>query len=138
MQESDRNQAALDQAVSHWNQGNHEGYLEFYAPNVVLHGFADGLPPGRAGARLFYQPLWAAFPDARLALQDVMVVGDIFAIRFTLSGTHTGELMGMPPTGKRFSVTAGTIMRFEDGRVAERWADPSALGQVLAQLGLGG
>ncbi len=53
----------------------------------------------------------------------------------TLSGTHTGDFLGHPATGRRFSVRSVQIMRVVDGRVVERWGSTDQLG-ILQQLGL--
>jgi predicted ester cyclase len=55
--------------------------------------------------------------------------------RWTLVGTDTGGLMGMPPSGKTLTFTGTSIVRMEDGLIVERWANVDELG-VLQQLGV--
>ena len=68
-------------------------------------------------------------------LEDMIAEGDKVAVRFTLRGTHGGDLMGIPPTGKPVAVTGIDINRIADGKIAERWANFDALG-LMQQLGV--
>lgn len=75
-----------------------------------------------------------AFPDLHVAIEDTVLEGDRIATRTTVTGTHTGELLGMAPTGRTISVGAVDIARFQDGKAIERWGglDMHAL---LTQIG---
>jgi steroid delta-isomerase-like uncharacterized protein len=77
---------------------------------------------------------FTAFPDLHINVEDVIAEGDKVAARWTWSGTHKGELMGMPATGKRVSVNAMSIHRVAGGKLAEGWVVFDALG-MLQQLG---
>jgi predicted ester cyclase len=81
------------------------------------------MPQGREGARLFYQTFLAAFPDARITIEDTVSEGDKVAARFTLDATHRGEFLGMLPSGQRVSINGLSIFRFEDGHCMERWSE---------------
>jgi predicted ester cyclase len=94
------NQAVFQRAVDNWNNGNLTAYLELYDPKVVLHGFPPDLPLGAEGAKQFYNGLWAAFPQPRLIIHDVLGEGDKLACRFQMEATHQGAFMSLPPTGK--------------------------------------
>ncbi|MCK6627049.1 MAG: ester cyclase [Anaerolineae bacterium] len=128
------NKAILQRAIANWNSGSLVAYLELYNADVVLHGFPPGLPPGIQGAKLFYEGLWAAFPNPRLTLDDVMAEGDKVVCRFNMQATHQGEFMGIPPTGKGVKVSGITILRFSDGKCIERWNQADMMGW-LQQLG---
>lgn len=128
------NKAILQRAIDNWNSGSLAAYLELYNTDVVLHGFPPGLPPGVQGAKLFYEGLWAAFPNPRLTLDEVMAEGDKVVCRFNMEATHKGEFMGIPPTGKGVKVSGITILRFSDGKCIERWNQVDMLGW-LQQLG---
>lgn len=128
------NQAVFAEAIDNWNRGDLAAYMEIYDADVALHGFSPELPPGRDGARLFYDSLWAGFARPRLTIQDVIAEGDKLACRFLLEATHTGAFMGIPPTGKTIQVSGMTILRFEGGRCVERWNQADMLGW-LQQLG---
>lgn len=125
---------AFDRAIDNWNRGDLAAYLELYDADVVLHGFAPGLPAGVAGARAFYEGVWAAFPGSRLVIDDVVQEGDKLACRFRVQLVHQGEFMGVPPTGKTLEVGGMTMLRFAGGRCVERWNQADMLGW-LQQLG---
>jgi predicted ester cyclase len=76
----------------------------------------------------------SAFPDAALTVEDVVAAGDRVAFRSTLRGTHRGEFMGIPPTGRQFTIGLVDIIRIEDGKFVEQWGGPDMLG-LLQQLG---
>jgi steroid delta-isomerase-like uncharacterized protein len=76
----------------------------------------------------------AAFPDLHITIEDQLAGGDLVATRWTGRGTHQGELMGMPATGKQSTVTGITIDKIVNGRIAESWTNWDTLG-MLQQLG---
>jgi predicted ester cyclase len=128
------NKAVLQHALENWNRGNLDAYLEqLYDTNVILHGFPPGLPPGVAGARAFYEQVWAAFPNPQLTFEDVIEEGDKLAIRFTMRATHQGDFMGIAPTGKEINLVGITILHFTGGKVVERWNQVDMLG-LMQQL----
>jgi steroid delta-isomerase-like uncharacterized protein len=131
-----QNLAAIERAVGAFNNPpERERYFDLYASNVVLHGFPPGLPAGRDGVKAFFNGFWQAFPDARLRGEDIVAGdGDRVAIRYVIEGTHKGPFAGVAPTGKPVTVTGQTIVRFVDGKVAERWNAVDMLG-LLQQLG---
>jgi len=114
------------------NTGNLALLDKFVAPGYVEHseGF-QGVEPFRQQVAAFR----AAFPDLRVAIEDVLTDGDRFASRTMVTGTHTGDLMGMPATGKRISVEAVDIGRVHDGQAAERWGGLNMYA-LLTQLGV--
>lgn len=84
--------------------------------------------------RAFFRVLIAAVPDARITAKDFLRDGDRVAIRFTLTGTHRGELLGAPGTGLPLDVEGITMLQFVDGQVVERWNHLDDLG-LMMQLG---
>lgn len=76
----------------------------------------------------------AAFPDIRVTVEDQIAEGDMVVTRWAATGTHQGELMGMPPTGKQGTVTGMTIDRIADGKIVESWDNWDTLG-LMQQLG---
>lgn len=129
----EQNRKALVDAIDAWNKGDGEGYLALYDPKVRHHGLTPE-PLDEAANRAFYEAMWAAFPGARITLDDTVAEGDKLAGRFRLSGEHGGEFMGIPATGRPFVLNGQTMMRFEEGRVVERWTTADMLG-LLVQLG---
>lgn len=92
--------------VGYFNNGDLDGYLELYVEDATLHYLPPGLPGGVAGARLFYGMFMVAFPDIHVDIREVLADGDRAAVRIILTGTHKGELMGVPASGKPISVSA--------------------------------
>ncbi|MEW2352386.1 ester cyclase [Spirillospora sp. NPDC029432] len=107
---------------------------EVVAPDVRVR---TPLPLAATGAEAMKEVLAVllrAFPDLRVTVEDVIAEGDRVASRNTVTGTHRGEYMGLPPTGRTVTYREVVIARFEDGRVAETWAVVDVLAQ-LRQLG---
>ena len=77
---------------------------------------------------------FAAFPDLELTIQDMAAEGDRVAARWTWTGTHQGDLMGMPATGKHVSTGGMGFYRVVDGQIVEEWTLEDMLG-VMQQLG---
>ena len=119
------------------SQGKFELIDEIFAPNFVDHTFvpAFGLPPGREGIRQFITMLRTGFPDIDIKVQDSFAEGDKVVVRNLSKGTHTGEFMGIAPTGEEATWTEIHIVRFEGRQIAEHWANVDQLG-IMRQLGV--
>ena len=128
-----RNEAALKRAVEQWNAGDLGGYLEVYADDVRVHGFGPE-PMDKPAVRAFYEGMFAAFTESRLELHETFSSGDHLTTRFTLTGRHDGEFMGVAATGTQIALPGITIMRFRDGACVERWSCADTLG-LLVQIG---
>ena len=76
----------------------------------------------------------AAFPDVTIVVQDVVAEADRVAFRSVLRGTHTGEFMGISPTGVAVTVGLLDLLRIKDGKFAEQWGGPD-MHDMLGQLG---
>jgi steroid delta-isomerase-like uncharacterized protein len=117
------------------NDGDIDGFGEILAEDFVEHEELPGLPPTKEGTLDFFRMQRAAFPDMRMDAQDVLPSGDKVVVRATMSGTHQGELMGMPPTGRSVDVQLIDIIRFgDDGLAHEHWGVYDAMG-LMQQLG---
>jgi len=114
------NVAAIESAVAHMNAGNVDGYLELYADDLTVHGYPPGVE-GKAGVSEFYRSFRNAFSDFELTIEDVLTDGDKVAGRYTIRGTHSGELMGVPGSGNKVELGGQSFFRFQDGKVVERW-----------------
>lgn len=117
-----------------FNAGKIELIDELFVSNFVDHDPSNPLP-GLDGVRQLVSMYRSAFPDLRLTIEDEITEGDRVVTRFTGRGTHKGPLMGIPPTGKRVTITAIDILRFENGRIAEHWGNQDLLG-MMQQLGV--
>jgi steroid delta-isomerase-like uncharacterized protein len=104
------------------------------AADMVDHEEVPGMPPGIEGFRWFVRTFRAAFPDFRITVEDVLAEGDKVATRFTMRGTHRGEFMGIPPTGKEIAVAGFDVVRIAGGKVVEHWGLGDNLG-LMQQLG---
>ncbi len=126
---------ALRDAGKAWNEGDLDGYLALYGPEVVLHGY-PGVAPGHEGARQFYLAFWTAFPGSQLVIEDVFACGgDRVVCRFHVLGRHDGPFNGLPASGKTAVLPGITILRFgKSGRCVERWSQSDFLG-LMQQLG---
>lgn len=117
------------------NVGDVEGFDAVMADDFVEHEETPGLAPTREGVKEFFRMYIAAFPDLRFDLEDVVASGDKVVTRARATGTHQGEFMGMPATGKRVDVQLIDIVRFgDDGLAHEHWGVFDAL-TMLQQLG---
>lgn len=117
-----------------FNGGHLELIGELFAPNFVDHDPSNPLP-GFEGLRQLVSTYRGAFPDIHLTVEDEITEGDKVVTRFTGRGTHKGPLMGIPPTGKRVTITAIDILRFENGTIVEHWGNQDLLG-MMQQLGV--
>ncbi len=116
------------------NAGNLGVIDELIADDFVDREEFPGIPSDKEGTRQFFTIFRSGFPDMRMEPQDVLVDGDLACIRSTTSGTHQGNFMGMPPSGKRFEVTGFDLIRVRDGQVVEHWGVMDAM-KMMQQLG---
>jgi steroid delta-isomerase-like uncharacterized protein len=93
------------------------------------------LPPGREGVKALAQGYVNAFPDIDFTIEEQIAEGDTVVTVWSASGTHQGELMGIPPTGKRTQTSGITIDRIKDGKIVETLTHWDNLG-LLQQLGV--
>jgi steroid delta-isomerase-like uncharacterized protein len=95
------------------------------------------LPIDATGAQALKQvwtTLLRAYPDLHVAVEDLIAEADKLVSRNVVTGTHQGEYLGLPPTGRPVTYNEIFIFRFEDGRIAETWGVVDVLAQ-LRQLG---
>jgi steroid delta-isomerase-like uncharacterized protein len=119
-----------------WNRGNYALLGEIAADDIVIHASPPGEDiQGHEGIVQFYDALRRAFSDLHFTVEDQIAAGDRVVIRWTASGTHTGEFQGIPPTGKTVRISGIDIDRVVDGKVVECWPEVNELG-LLQQLGV--
>ena len=115
-----------------WNRRDVALADELFAPTFRIFPEAD---PGPGGVTSFVARLLAVLPDLAVRLDDLFAAeNDTVVARFTITGTHQGEFLGGPATGKPVAITEITIWRIEGGKIVERWTECDALG-VVQQLG---
>ena len=118
-----------------FNKKNITSLDEFLAPNVVHHSLPPGVPQDREGFKQFVSMVLAAFPDFHITVEDMIAEGDKVVARATTGGTHKGEFIGIPPTGKQATWTEIFIWRIDGGKAVEMWAELDQLG-MMHQLGV--
>jgi steroid delta-isomerase-like uncharacterized protein len=118
------------------NAGDVDGFDQVLAADFIEHEETPGLAPTREGVMEFFRMYIAAFPDLRFDPEDMLSSGDKVVTRARATGTHEGEFMGMPPTGKRVDAQLIDIVRFgDDGLAHEHWGVFDALA-MMQQLGV--
>ena len=117
-----------------WNRRNPAIIDELMAPDYVHHDVLSPEAFGLDGYKQFADRYLSAFPDLHMTIHDEVVAGDRIVTRWTATGTHNGDLPGLPRTGKKISVTGITIARLTNGKFVESWNNWDALG-MLRQLG---
>jgi hypothetical protein len=118
------------------NAGDINGFGRQLAENFIEHNENPGVPPTKAGVVQYFQIMVRAFPDLHMDVQDVIASGDKAVARVLVTGTHQGEFMGIPATGKTATVNLIDITRFgDDGLAREHWGVVDQLA-MMQQLGV--
>ena len=131
---TEENKALTHRGYDALNERNWAAFDALCAPDIVYHNASmtiQGLEPYKQFISMYF----TAFPDARLTIEDLIAEGDTVAVRQTFHGTHQGDLMGIPPTGRQIIATGITIIRFANSKAVEQWANYNDLG-LLQQLGV--
>jgi predicted ester cyclase len=92
------------------------------------------MPQGRDGLKAAIERVSKGLADASMTIEDVIAEGDRVAVRLTSHGRQVGEFMGMPPSGREYTIGEIHIFRVADGKVAEHWHQADFLG-MMRQLG---
>jgi predicted ester cyclase len=111
-------------------------YLTVDRPDHQEMGLPPEMTKGYEGFRTVIGMFRAAFPDLRFTSQYMIAEGDLVLSYNLIEGTHRGDFMGVPPTGKKFRATAADICRFDDdGKISEHWGVFDMFA-VMIQLGV--
>ena len=116
-------------------RGKLDETLELVGDDYIGH--IPGSPEpirGKDGFRGFIDTYLTGFPDGAITIDELIADGDRVATRWTGRGTHTGELMGIPATGRQVTVGGMTLMRIVDGKSREDWITWDTL-SMMQQLG---
>jgi steroid delta-isomerase-like uncharacterized protein len=132
---SEDNKALAQRSWEIVSQRNPDLLEEVYAVDIVWHE-PDQDVQGLEEAKQFYSMYLSAFPDLNATVEDVIAEGDKVVTRWTIRGTHQGEIEEFgPPTGKQVEIKGITIHRIEGGKIVEEWERYDNL-SVMRQLGL--
>jgi predicted ester cyclase len=131
----EQNKAAIRRIVDEvWNKRNLAVLPEVQEHDFIMHA-APQDTKGLEGVRATMSATFKGFPDLVMKLDDIVAEGDRVAWRFTITGTHKGEYMGLAPTGKRIKLSGILISRCSNGKEAESWMF-SDLHTIYQQLGV--
>ena len=117
-----------------WGKASLTAIDELLAPDFVFNYPAPGVTPDLEGYKKTVTMLTAPFADIQGSAEDMVAEGDKVAVRWVWRLTHTGEFMGIAPTGKQVTVTGISILRIVGGKIVEEWGEMDTLG-MLQQLG---
>jgi steroid delta-isomerase-like uncharacterized protein len=120
MSENDAREMFVTLMEEVFNRGNFDAADDLVADDFYNHEAPDS--PGPQGFKASAIWLREAFPDYHAELHELVVDGDLVAARLMVSGTHRGPFMGMPASGRSFSVQHMHMYRVNEGKVAEHWA----------------
>jgi predicted ester cyclase len=118
-----------------FNQGDPAVLEACSSPAFVNHSLVPGLTPDVEGWKNLMFMYRTAFPDLHLQIEHLIAEGNLVVIHFTGSGTHLGDLMGNPPTGRKIAVPGIAILQIENGKILARWEVLDSM-IMMAQLGL--
>lgn len=105
---------------------------------LVTHDFTPhswgSMPPGPEPLKQAMRRVHAGLSDVSMTIEDMVVEADKVAVRLSAHGTHKGEFMGLPASGRTYTISETHIFHLRDGKIAEHWRDADMLG-MMQQLG---
>jgi Predicted ester cyclase len=117
------------------NKGTLEKLREVMASDVKDHDPAPQQGEGVDGFIKFFTEFRTAFPDLSIAVEDLVADEEQVAFAYTITGTHNGNFLGIPPSGKKIKARGMQISKFKDGKIVERWGSSDELG-IMQQIGV--
>jgi predicted ester cyclase len=134
--ETERNKTVVRRFIDEvQNAKNMDVFDELNAEDFVNLSAPPGMPNNREGGKVYLGGFLSAFPDSQVTIDDMIAEGDRVATKKTFTGTHTGEFMGIAPTGNRVTLQYVDILRLRDGRIIEHWLSMDQL-SFMQQLGV--
>jgi steroid delta-isomerase-like uncharacterized protein len=118
-----------------YNSNDLDRLTEVISEDLLTPNIMPGIPQGLEGAKAAHRIMVAGFPDYQTLIEDMISEGDKVAARIKMTGTHTGEFMGVPPTGRRISFTGIYLARIANGKIVEHWGEEDTV-SLLQQLGV--
>ncbi len=132
---SDDTQRIVDLVIDLWNTGNPEVAKQLYSESAERQD-PNKPEPARGTQQIvrYVAEVRTGFPDFKLEIKQRVAEGNRIVTQWTCTGTHQGEFQGIPPTGKRISITGLALVRIEDGKVVDERVYFDRL-TMLEQLG---
>src|SRR5215207_2505907 len=118
-----------------YNKNELDRLTEVLSEDLLTPNIMPGIPPGLEGAKAAHRIMLAGFPDYQTIIEDMVAEGDRVAARIKMTGTHTCDFMGIPPTEKRISFTGIYMVRITNGKIVEHWGEEDSV-SLLQQLGV--
>jgi steroid delta-isomerase-like uncharacterized protein len=118
-----------------YNRNELDRLTEVLSEDLLTPNILPGIPPGLEGAKTAHRIMLAGFPDYQTIIEEMIAEGDQVAARIKMTGTHSGEFMGVPATGKRVAYTGMYMVRIANGKIVEHWGEEDGV-SLLQQLGV--
>jgi len=131
---SEENKAIVRRWVEAFNEGNLDAVDELLTDTYIRHDPNSPEVRGPEEEKQLIVMYRSAFPDFRFTVEDMVAEDNRVATRLGISATHKGELLGIPPTENRLSLTALEIYRLREGKIDEQWVNVDTLG-MMQQIG---
>jgi steroid delta-isomerase-like uncharacterized protein len=131
---SEQTKALVRRAYDAMSRGDLTVLADTLSEDFVEHELLIDLPPTKEGTLRMFQVMRDAFPDLRMTIDDMIAEGDRVFVRATMSGTHQGEFLGIPATGRKINVPIGDFLLVRGGKVVEH-RGVTDTGAMLQQLG---
>jgi len=117
-----------------YNKCDFEALAEILAVDALTPNIIPGMPSGLEGAIAVHKKTVLGMPDYHTAIEDLIAEGDKVVARVRITGTHTGDFYGIPPTGRQINLTGIYIVRILNGKIVEHWGEENGM-TVFRQLG---
>jgi len=128
-------EAGIKKVFQIFSSGDYTNLDMFIDENFVDHSPMEGQKPGLAGLKEIFEVMHKGYPDMKFTVNDIICKENKAAVLFTFTGTNTGEMMGMKPTGKSVNVMGIDYLYFKDGKATEHWGYID-METMMKQLGM--
>lgn len=132
---SEANKSLVRRTYDAINRKDFDALAAVIADDVIEHDEFPGLEQTKSGVIQFFRTFHAAFSGLTMTVEDAIAEGDKVFTRVTLTGTHVGEFLGIPATGRSISVPLADFFRIRDGQMVEHWGVADS-GVMMQQLGV--
>jgi steroid delta-isomerase-like uncharacterized protein len=118
-----------------WDANKVDDCVKMMDANYIEHQMMPGQRPGVEGFKEMFKQYHTSFPDMKTEIISILAEGDMVGMLEHMTGTNTGEMMGMPATGKKIDVTGVDWVRMKDGKAVEHWGYMD-MGKFMSDLGM--